>query len=66
MLRMNLFHWHGKDERGSNDYNVIAIYNYGNYEFHVTYFFAFHNGQSVVLVNQTTNGDRIRVKVTNN
>lgn len=55
-----------KDGCGSNDYKVVAIYNHGNYEFHITYFFAFYNGQPVVLVDQTTNGDRIRAKVTNN
>ena len=55
-----------RDGSGNKDYNVVAVYNHGNYEFHITYFFAFHNGQPVVLVDQTTNGDRIEAKVTDN
>ncbi|GBG04430.1 DUF4767 domain-containing protein [Lactobacillus rodentium] len=55
-----------KDGRGNKDYNVVAVYNHGNYEFHITYFFTFHNGKPVVLVDQTTNGDRIKAKVTDN
>lgn len=43
---------------GKYDYNVVAIYNYDNDqpEGHVTYAFAFHDGQPVALVNQSTNG----------
>ena len=55
-----------KDGKGNYDYNVVGIYNHGDGEFHITYFFTFHNGQPVVLVDQTTNGDRIKAKETDN
>lgn len=55
-----------KDGTGDNDYNVVAIYNHGNPEFHITYFFTFHNGRPVVLVDQTTNGNRIEATETEN
>lgn len=45
--------------KGSYEYNVVAIYNYdrpGNAATHITYAFAFHNGQPVALVDQSTNG----------
>lgn len=45
--------------KGSYEYNVVAIYNYdrpGNAAMHITYAFAFHNGQPVALVDQSTNG----------
>lgn len=56
------------DGEGDSDYNVVAIYNYnkGNPEQHITYFFAFHNNQPIVLVDQTTNGDMIQAKETEN
>ena len=44
---------------GSYEYNVVALYNYdrpGNAATHITYAFAFHNGQPVALVEQSTNG----------
>ena len=48
------------DGKGSNEYNVVAIYNYDGTEpplpNHITYFFAFHNGKPVALVDQSTNG----------
>lgn len=56
------------DGKGDSDYNVVAIYNYDKDEgaSHITYFFAFHNGQPVVLVDETTNGDEVQVKETAN
>lgn len=45
--------------KGSYDYNVVALYNYNDSSTataHITYAFAFHNGQPVALVEQTTNG----------
>ncbi|MCI5813270.1 MAG: DUF4767 domain-containing protein [Lactobacillus sp.] len=45
--------------KGSYDYNVVALYNYdrpGNAATHITYAFAFHDGQPVALVDQSTNG----------
>lgn len=45
--------------KGSYDYNVVALYNYdrpGNAATHITYAFAFHNGEPVALVDQSTNG----------
>lgn len=42
---------------GGYEYNVVAIYNYKpTGAGRITYAFAFHNGQPVALVNQTTNG----------
>lgn len=59
-----------KNGEGNNDYNVVAIYNHNSHTApaagHITYFFAFHNGEPVVLVDQTTNGDRIKATVTEN
>lgn len=58
------------DGKGNNDYNVVAMYNYNKPGApgtgHITYFFAFHNGEPVVLVDQTTNGDRVKATVTEN
>ncbi|QNQ82875.1 DUF4767 domain-containing protein [Lactobacillus sp. PV012] len=55
---------------GNNDYNVVAMYNYNKPgapgTLHITYFFAFHNGNPVVLVDQSTNGDRIKATETEN
>lgn len=48
--------------KGPYAYNVVAIYNY-NHQVgegpagRITYFFAFHDGKPVALVDQTTNGD---------
>ena len=46
--------------KGPYDYNVVAIYNYnkptGGQVGRITYFFAFHNGQPVALVDETNNG----------
>ncbi|HJA47267.1 MAG TPA: DUF4767 domain-containing protein [Candidatus Limosilactobacillus excrementigallinarum] len=45
--------------KGSYDYNVVALYNYdrpGNAATHITYAFAFHSGEPVALVEQSTNG----------
>lgn len=53
------------DGRGNYDYNVVAVFNYNKNvtaastkigEYHITYAFAFHDGQPVALVSQTTNG----------
>jgi hypothetical protein len=47
--------------KGDYDYNVVAIYNFdGNkppLPNRITYFFAFHDGQPVALVDQTRDGD---------
>ncbi len=48
--------------KGPYDYNVVAIYNYDHQAGEgpvgrITYFFAFHHGQPVALVDQTNNGD---------
>lgn len=47
--------------KGDYDYNVVAIYNYDGTEpplpNRITYFFAFHDGKPVVLVDQSNNGD---------
>lgn len=48
-----------KTGNGKYEYNVVAIYNYNETASsakHITYFFAFHNGQPVALVDQSTNG----------
>lgn len=48
------------DGTGSADYNVVAIYSDCNTAPDMgehLYFFAFHNGQPIVLVSQQTNGD---------
>lgn len=48
---------------GNYDYNVVAIYNHDGTEppmpNHITYFFAFHNGQPIVLVDQSRDGDPV-------
>lgn len=56
------------DGKGNSDYNVVAIYNYdkGQAAGHITYFFAFHNSQPIVLVDETTNGDYVQAKETAN
>ncbi len=47
--------------KGDYEYNVVAIYNHDGTEpplpNRITYFFAFHNGKPVVLVDQSNNGD---------
>lgn len=49
-----------KDGEGNYTYNVVAIYNYDGTEppmpNHITYFFAFRDGQPVVLVDQSRDG----------
>lgn len=47
-----------KTGKGNYQYNVVAIYNYNESSLsdHITYFFTFHNGKPIVLVDQTTNG----------
>lgn len=46
--------------KGSYDYNVVALYNYNKPGAptggHITYAFAFHNGEPVALVDESTNG----------
>lgn len=56
------------DGKGNSDYNVVAIYNYdkGQAASHITYFFAFHDDQPIVLVDETTNGDYVQAKETAN
>lgn len=54
---------------GNYDYNVVAVFNHTPtnskqfIEWHDTYFFAFHNGQPVVLVDYSTNGKPALVDV---
>ncbi len=47
--------------KGNYEYNVVAIYNYNGTEpplpNRITYFFCFHNGKPVVLVDQSRDGD---------
>lgn len=49
-----------KDGSGNNEYNVVAIYNYNGtvppLPNHITYFFAFHDNQPIVLVDQSRDG----------
>jgi hypothetical protein len=47
-----------KTGKGNYDYNVVAIYDYNSNTTlkRITYFFAFHNGQPVALVDTTNNG----------
>lgn len=54
--------------KGNADYNVVAIYNYDKDEgaSHITYFFAFHKNRPIVLVDETTNGDKVVAKETEN
>ena len=54
--------------KGNADYNVVAIYNYDKDEgaSHIAYFFAFHKNQPIVLVDETTNGDKVMAKETEN
>lgn len=58
------------DGKGNADYNVVAIYNHDSdkapLEGHITYFFSFHDGKPIVLVDETTNGDEVMVKETAN
>lgn len=55
--------------KGPYEYNVVAIYNYDGDQpplpNHITYLFAFHNGQPVALVDQSREGD-VRVSPTQN
>lgn len=50
-------------EKGDYDYNIVAIYNFDGDKpplpNRITYFFAFHNGQPVALVDQTRDGDPV-------
>lgn len=54
--------------KGNADYNVVAIYNYDKDEgaSHITYFFTFHKNRPIVLVDETTNGDKVMAKETEN
>lgn len=56
-----------KDGEGNYDYNVVAIYdcNSGSTTQRITYFFAFHDGQPVALVDQTTNGPLVAAPTKN-
>ncbi|WP_363305523.1 Lreu_0056 family protein [Companilactobacillus sp.] len=45
-----------KSGKGHYAYNVVAIYNYNGSPNHITYFFAFHDGQPVALVDQSSGG----------
>lgn len=47
-----------KNGEGNYDYNVVAIYDYNSDTTvkRITYLFAFHDGQPVALVDQSTNG----------
>ena len=49
---------------------MVAIYNHDSdrapLEGHITYFFSFHDGKPIVLVDETTNGDKVMVKETAN
>ncbi|WP_235015656.1 DUF4767 domain-containing protein [Pediococcus acidilactici] len=49
-----------KDGKGDYEYNVVAIYNHDGdvppLPNHITYFFAYHNGEPVVLVDQSRDG----------
>lgn len=59
-----------KDGKGDYSYNVVAIYNYDGTKpplpNHITYFFAFHNGQPIVLVDQSRDGTPNLVETQNN
>nr|WP_153454780.1 DUF4767 domain-containing protein [Companilactobacillus mishanensis] len=59
-----------KTGKGNNEYNVVAIYNYVGtvppLPSHITYFFAFHNGKPVALVDQTRDGNPRLVTTSNN
>lgn len=59
-----------KSGRGNYSYNVVAIYNYDGttppLPNHITYFFTFHHGQPVTLVDQTRDGDPRLVETENN
>lgn len=50
-----------KDGNGKYAYNVVAIYNSNNSKrplpSRITYFFCYHNGQPVVLVDETRDGE---------
>ena len=59
------------DGQGNSDYNIVALYNHNlrnanASEFHDTYIFAFHNGQPVLLLDRTTNGDKIQTQTADN
>ena len=47
--------------KGKCDYNVVAIYNDDDFAGakYITYAFAFHDGQPVALVSQSTNGGMV-------
>ncbi len=59
----------GWNESGKNeyDYNVVAIYDHDSDTTtkHITYFFSFHNGRPIALVDQTTNGTPVLVQTKN-
>ncbi|WP_053084462.1 Lreu_0056 family protein [Companilactobacillus ginsenosidimutans] len=48
------------DGLGSNEYNIVAMYNYDGdippLPSHITYFFAFHDGKPVILVDEARDG----------
>ncbi|WP_412989835.1 Lreu_0056 family protein [Pediococcus siamensis] len=58
-----------KNGDGSYSYNVVAIYNYNGTEpplpNHITYFFTFHDGEPVALVDQSNNGTPSLTTTTN-
>lgn len=45
-----------KNGNGNYKYNVVAIYNYNGSASHITYLFAFHNNDPIVLVDQSASG----------
>lgn len=59
------------DGQGNSDYNIVALYNHNlrnanASEFHDTYIFAFHDEQPVLLLDRTTNGDKIQTQTADN
>lgn len=61
--------WDPKLEKDDDDlYHVVAIFNANvkGPEQHITYIFCIYNKKPVVLVDQTTNGDAVKVKETSN
>lgn len=56
------------DLKKDYDYQVVSIFNcnVGSPEQHITYLFAIHDNQPIVLVDQTTNGSDCMVKETAN
>lgn len=58
------------DGMGNYEYNVVAIYNYDGTQpplpNHITYVFAFHDGQPVALVDQSRDGGPRLTETQNN